>query len=240
VHWREVLQRLKAAMLLPGAGWLLLFIGTYKLGEMMTDVLYKPFLVDAGITAGQIGLWLGTWGITTSLLGSLLGGVLATRMPLLGALTLTASLRILPLVGRWWLASAGVTEAGFVGVTLAEEFFGGALTTVMFAFMMSRVDRRIGATHYTLLASVEVLGKFPGGPIGGVLAQDYGWSYARVFLLGIVLSVAFLGLLVPLRKSKQGTPSPHPGPLPEGEGVSVPQELQRQASDDENRRKSGA
>lgn len=219
VHWREVLQRLKAAMLLPGARWLLLFIGTYKLGEMMTDVLYKPFLVDAGITAGQIGLWLGTWGITTSLLGSLVGGVLATRMPLLGALTLTASLRILPLVGRWWLASSGVTEAGFVGVTLAEEFFGGALTTVMFAFMMSRVDRRIGATHYTLLASVEVLGKFPGGPIGGVLAQDYGWSYARVFLLGIVLSVAFLGLLVPLRKHRAGVgtpgaPHPHPGPLP--------------------------
>ncbi len=200
VDWREVFQRLKAAMRLPGTGWLLLFIGTYKLGEMMTDVLYKPFLVDSGLKTSQIGLWSGTIGLTLSLLGSLVGGLLATRMPLLGALTLTASLRILPLVGRWWLASSGVTQAGFIGVTLAEEFFGGALTTVMFAFMMSRVDRRIGATHYTLFACVEVLGKFPGGPIGGVLADDYGWSYARVFLLGIVLSVAFLGLLLPLRK----------------------------------------
>lgn len=207
--WRELLLRLKAAMLVPGTGWLLLFIGTYKLGEMMTDVLYKPFLVDAGLTAEQIGWWLGTWGIAASLTGSLVGGQLATRMPLLGALTLTASLRVLPLVGRWWLASKGVTEGSFVLVTMAEEFCGGALTTAVFAFMMARVDRRIGATHYTLLATVELLGKSPGGPIAGVLAKDYGWSYARVFLLGIALSVVFLGLLVPLRQRKtEAEPQP--------------------------------
>jgi MFS family permease len=112
-------------------------------------------------------------------------------------------------VGRWWLAAKGVTESSFALVTLSEEFFGGALTTAMFAFMMSRVDRRIGATHYTLLATVELLGKAPGGPIGGVLAKDFGWSYARVFLLGIALSVAFLGLLVPLRQRRaEAAPQP--------------------------------
>jgi len=30
------------------------------------------------------------------------------------------------------------------------------VTPIVFAYMMSKVDRRIGATHYTLLASVEV------------------------------------------------------------------------------------
>jgi len=200
--WSEVLGQLKAALLLPGTGWLLLFIGTYKIGETMADVMYKPFLVDAGFTPAQIGLWVGTWGNVASLLGSAAGGLLASRMPLLGTVALTASLRVVPLAGRWWLASRGVTEESFIAVTMAEEFFGGALTTAMFAFMMSRVDRSVGASHYTLLASVEVLGKAPCGPIAGVLLQDAGWSYAGLFALSIALSLAFLVLLVPLRKSR--------------------------------------
>jgi MFS family permease len=211
--WSELFRRLKQALLLPGTGWLLLFIGTYKLGESMSDVLYKPFLVDAGITPGQIGLWVGTWGTGASLVGSVLGGVLAARMPLLGAVALTATLRVVPLLGRWLLVKHGVTEASVIGVTLAEEFFGGALTTAMFAFMMSRVDRRIGATHYTLLASVEVWGKAPVGPLAGWLAdaqRGLGWGYARVFLLGIALSLAFLVLLWPLRRQQRATASPQP------------------------------
>ncbi|WP_224241549.1 MFS transporter [Hyalangium gracile] len=208
-NWREVLGQIKEALRLPGTVWLLLFIGTYKFGETLSDVLYKFFLVDAGIRPEQIGLWVGTWGTTTSLLGSVVGGALATRMPLLGALTLTATLRVFPLVGRWWLATAGVTDEGVIGVTMAEEFFGGALTTVMFAFMMSRVDRRISATHFTLLASVEVAGKSPGGPLGGLLVEKAHWSYAQAFLLGVGLSVAFLFLLLPLRR-KADSPTPQP------------------------------
>ncbi len=211
--WRELLGRLKAVLLLPGTGWLLLFVGTYKLGESMSDVLYKPFLVDSGLTPGQIGLWLGTWGTGASLIGSVLGGVLATRLPLLGAVALTATLRVVPLVGRWLLVTQGVTEASVIGVTLAEEFFGGALTTAMFAFMMSRVDRRIGGTHYTLLASVEVWGKAPVGPLAGWLADSQrglGWGYARVFMLGIALSLAFLLLLLPLRRQQRARATPQP------------------------------
>ena len=208
--WSEVLVQLKEAMLLPGTAWLLVFIGTYKLGETMSDVLYKLFLVDSGIRPEQIGLWVGTWGQAASIAGSALAGLLASRVPLFRALALTSALRLFPLLGRWWLAHTGVTEAGVIGVTLAEEFFGGALTTVMFAFMMSRVDRRVGATHYTLFASVEVAGKVPGGPIAGLLFDKAHWSYAQVFILGVGLSVAFLFLLLPLREQKD-TPAPQPG-----------------------------
>jgi MFS transporter, PAT family, beta-lactamase induction signal transducer AmpG len=213
LDWPALLSRLKAAFTVPGAGWLLLFIGTYKLGETMSDVLYKPFLVDAGYTAARIGLWVGTWGTAASLLGSTCGGLLASRLPLLRAVALTGTLRLLPLAGRWVLTQVGASDAGVLGVTLTEEFFGGALTTVMFAFMMSRTDRRIGATHYTLLASVEVAGKAPAGPLAGVLADPkYGnLGYANVFALGVALSAAFLALLVPLRRNAP-TPAPQPAP----------------------------
>jgi MFS family permease len=174
----------------------------------MADVLFKPFLVDAGFSAGQIGQWVGTWGTVASLLGSAVGGMLVSRMPLLGALALATALRVFPLGGQWWLALEGPTSSGVIAVTMAEHFFGGVLTTALFAFMMSRVDRRIGATHYTLLASVEVLGKSPGGPIAGLLASRAGWSYANVFLLATVLSVAFAVLLLPLRQRPSSSTRP--------------------------------
>ncbi len=205
LSWPELRDKIRAVLLLPGTGWMLLFIGTYKLGETMVDVLFKLFLVDAGFKASQIGQWVGTWGTVASLLGSAAGGLLATRMPVLGALALASCLRVFPLGWEWWLALQGPTPTGVIAATVAEHFFGGVLTTTLFAFMMSRVDRRIGATHYTLLASVEVIGKGPSGPLAGLLYAKLGWSYAQVFLLGTVLSVAFVGLLVPLRR----TVSPH-------------------------------
>jgi hypothetical protein len=44
----------------------------------------------------------------------------------------------------------------------------------MFAFMMERVDKRIGATHYTVLATLEVLGKAPLSLSAGYLAETLG------------------------------------------------------------------
>jgi MFS family permease len=87
-----------------------------------------------------------------------------------------------------------------VAVTCIEHLFGGALTTALFAYMMSRVDRRIGATHYTLLASVEVWGKLLAAWASGVIAQVT--SYPFVFGAATVLSILFLGLLVPLSKAQ--------------------------------------
>jgi len=201
---RELLGIVGRALRTPGSAWLLAVIATYKLGESMSDVLYKPFLVDAGLTPGTIGFWAGTWGVVASLVGSLAGGVLASRLPLQRALGVTAAARVLPLLGRWWLAADGIDTGRFALVTLAEELCGGALTTVLFALMMSRVDRRIGATHYTLLASIEVAGKMPGGALGGVLVGESGWSYASAFALAVVLSLLFLPLLLRLRPRAEG------------------------------------
>ncbi len=87
-----------------------------------------------------------------------------------------------------------------IGVTASEAFFGGALTTVMFAFMMSRVDRKIGASHYTLLASLEVVGKMPAAPIAGLVAHFAGYRW--VFALATALSALYM-FAIPLVRSKR-------------------------------------
>ncbi len=131
-----------------------------------------------------------------SVAGSFAGGILASRVPILRAIAIAAALRAVPVFGEWWLVFQAPTPEQVIAVTCAEHFFGGALTTAMFAFMMSQVDRRIGGTHYTALAVVEVAGKSPAAWASGVVAD--AWGYGGVFAAAALISVAYLGLLVPV------------------------------------------
>lgn len=204
---RDVARVLAGEVRRPGAIWVLIFIATYKLGEAAADVMWKPFLVDAGYDEARIGLWVGTYGMIASLAGSVLGGMVARRIPILAAVTLTASLRAAPLAAQYVLAVTGPNDQGVIAVTITEHLFGGALTTAMFAFMMSQVDRRIGGTHFTALAAVEVAGKSPS-LLSGVLAARLG--YAAVFGIAALLSVLFLVTLIPMRRALARTGQPLP------------------------------
>ena len=198
--WGEVFSTLRGAILVPGGAWLLLVVATYKIGETLNDAMFGMFLVDGPFTGAQVGLWLGTYGLVFSLAGSICGGLLARKVSFLGAVTITAVVRIIPLAAQCVLAAVDVPgAAAVIGVVCAEGFFGGALTTAMFALMMSRVDKRIGATHFTLLASFEVLGKMPTRLLSGSIADSVG--YLATFAAGTVLSVGFLIVLIPLRRA---------------------------------------
>lgn len=178
----------------------MLFVATYKMGEALSDSVFEPYLqrvlhftkedVASFALVGQLG----------SLLGSIAGGLVAARMSLLRAVGTTSAVRALSLVAMWALAAGLLpgTPSVIYGITSLEHFFAGLVTTCMFAFMMSKVDRSVGATHFTLLAAVEVLGKSPTGLVSGALVDTLGW--APVFLIGAALSWAFLGLLIPLRE----------------------------------------
>lgn len=177
-------------------GWgLLVVIATYKMGESMADGMWKPFLVkNAGYTPAQLGLWVGTYGAIAAIFGSLMGGFLARRFSFAVALFIPAALRVLGLAYQWMLVAGGVPgQTAVIGVTVFEHFFAGMITPIMFALMMSRVDRSIGATHYTFLATIEVLGKAPTKFFSGVVAARFGFSGA--FGAATLASLGFLALL---------------------------------------------
>ena len=203
----EVLTALRKALFQRSTFWLLLFIASYKAGESMADTMLRPFFVDSGFSSGQIGLWVGTWGMVFSIAGSFFGGTLASRIPIYAALVVTATLRILPLVGLWWVSSGPITESMAIAITGSLEFSSGALTPAVFAFMMSRVNRRIGASHYTLLAAVEVAGKLVAGSMSGKIADS--WSYTTVFGLAVLLSIALLFVLIPVRSGVSDSSAGH-------------------------------
>lgn len=202
VTWRELAGRLRLIRKMPGAGWLLVAVATYKMGESLADAMFGPYLLRVhGIPKEQIALWIGSWGTIASLTGSALGGLLATRVRLVRAVQVSAVLRVGPLFAQWLLVAGLLLpeKSTIIALTCAEHFFGGMLTTAMFALMMSQVDRRIGATHFTVLASVEVWGKAPAGVLSGVFVDAFGFS--PVFLASVVLSAAYVLVLRPLARA---------------------------------------
>ncbi|MDP1822075.1 MAG: MFS transporter [Archangium sp.] len=196
VSWPELVKRLKELLARPGVRWLLLAVATYKMGETLADAMFGAWMVRIHhVPKEQVAIWLGSWGIVASLAGSFAGGVVATRFRLKQAVLMTGALRLLPLIAQWAVVAGAAlpTAEVIVPLTCAEHFFGGLLTTSMFALMMSSVDRRIGATHYTLLASVEVLGKAAPGLLSGVLVDAVGFQ--PVFGMSVLLSVLFLAVV---------------------------------------------
>lgn len=205
-----VLATLRRAVAAPGGASLLLFIGTYRLGESCIDAMYKPFLVDAHVSLEDYGLWVGTYGAVATVVGSLLGGWLVLRFRLVTVLAWALVARCVPL-GAWAVLAAQLAvpegagvgligpdllppTAGLIANVIVEHLASGVLTTAMFAFMMSCVDRTIGASHYTLLASVEVIGKMPGA-LSGFVADITG--YAPLFAGGTLLTLLLTPLLRP-------------------------------------------
>lgn len=194
---RALLRTLGQALASPGGLALLLVVATYKIGESVSDGMFEPFLVRyAGWEEARIGLVVGVHCMWFSLAGSFLGGALVSRWGAYKVVVGFAIARTIAIAGVVALARLEPGSIGNGDVVIAkglEELTGGGLTTAMFAFMMGRVDRRIGATHYTLLAGVEVFGKMPGGLLSGVLADAVGFAWT--FATGLGISLLCLPLL---------------------------------------------
>lgn len=189
VSFAEIGARL-GALLKDRASWaIVVVVTTYKTGEALADAMWKPMLLDRGFSSAQIGLWAGTFGMLCSLFGSAAAGVIARRLPLPLSLFAIACLRALGIAGEWWVSAVEVGSTAVIAVTCLEHLLGGAITTVMFALMMRHTDQQIGATHYTVLASLEVFGKLPASALSGVIAAELG--YESLFALATVLSLAF-------------------------------------------------
>jgi MFS transporter, PAT family, beta-lactamase induction signal transducer AmpG len=194
---REIRVRLWEALRQPGTRALLPIVLTYKTGETMADAMWKLMLLDRGVAASDIGLWAGTWGMICSLIGTSSAGVLARSQPLPRLLLWTAGVRALGLIGQWWAAAhPGAGSSALIAITCLEHLAGGSITTIVFALMMRHTDREIGATHYTLLASVEVLGKLPLGALSGLITRAIG--YPSLYALAAGLSLAFIALAAAL------------------------------------------
>lgn len=204
-----LIEMLKRRHIIP----VMLFVLTYKLGDVALGPMIKPFWVDAGFTDLEIGAVSVNVGLGLSILGGLVGGWVVDRVGIFRALWILGLFQALANLGYVWAASVipltgAVSDVSSTHRTLiyfasANESFSLGLGSAAFlAFLMSIVNKRFAAAEYALLSSLFALTRHLAGFASGFGAQALG--YAPYFLLTFFLHFPAYALLPWVRKMLAG------------------------------------
>jgi PAT family beta-lactamase induction signal transducer AmpG len=159
--------------------------------------MIKPFWVDVGFTAGEIGLVSVNIGLALSIAGGIAGGWYTDRSGIFKALWVLGLWQAFSNIGyAYAAASLPLAETGAVltesqrwlmyGASAVESFTGGLGTAAFLAFLMAIVNKQHSATEYAILSSIFALSRSVAGWAGGFGAESLG--YADYFLLTFFLA----------------------------------------------------
>ena len=193
----------------PGIVPVLAFILIFKLPDAAMGFMVKPFWVDVGFTAAQIGLVSVNIGLVLSIAGGVAGGWITDRIGIFHALWILGLAQAASNLGYWIaagilpLAGAGATipfehQLVLYAASATESFTGGLGTAAFLAFLMAIVRKDHAATEYALLSSVFALSRSVAGWVGGLGAQSMG--YGNWFLLTFFLAIPAYLLLPWVRR----------------------------------------
>jgi len=208
-----LLEMLQRPYILP----VILFVLIFKLGDASMGFMVKPFWVDSGFTATQIGLVSVNIGLLLSILGGIAGGWFTDRIGIFHALWILGLAQAVSNLGYVWAAGAIPSASAGVALTAShqaimytasavESFPGGLGTAAFLAFLMAIVDKKHSATEYALLSSIFALSRHLSGYASGYGAHYMG--YANYFLLTFFLSFPAYLLLPWVRKVLMASSSP--------------------------------
>ncbi|MEM8983538.1 MAG: MFS transporter [Pseudomonadota bacterium] len=186
-----------------------LFILCFKLADQTIGFMIKPFWVDAGFSAAQIGLVSVNIGIAWSILGGLIGGWFTDKVGVFRGLWILGLTQILSNLGYVYIAytfdlPGEEIDHSFRQLALmytasgVESFTQGLGTGAFLAFLMAIVNKRNAATEFAVLSSIFVLARSVAGWAGGLGAEAFG--YADFFLFTMVFGLPAYLLLPSVRE----------------------------------------
>lgn len=176
----------------PGVLYVMLFVLTFKLGDMALGPMVRPFWVDRHFTPLQIGAVPGTIGVVCTIAGALLGGRLTKAWGLFQSLWV---LGIAQAASNLMYAAAAMSPPSHLlmyGSSIVESFCGGLGTAPFLAFLMSVCDKTQAATQYALLSAVFGLTRSLSGAASGVVTQNVGYATYFTFTFFLAWPAFFL------------------------------------------------
>jgi MFS transporter, PAT family, beta-lactamase induction signal transducer AmpG len=199
----------------PGMIGLIAFILLFKLGDAAMGFMVKPFWVDAGFSASQIGLVSVNIGLVLSIAGGIVGGWITDRIGIFHALWILGLFQALSNLGYAWaaftlpLAPVDAIPPAHIAliysVSAIESFTGGLGTAAFLAFLMAIVNQRMAATEYALLSSLFAFSRSIAGWASGFGAE--AMSYGPYFFLTFFLAFPAYLLLPWVKSALSNRPS---------------------------------
>jgi PAT family beta-lactamase induction signal transducer AmpG len=178
----------------------------YRLGDAALTPMVKPFWVDKGFSAAEIGTVTTVIGLGFLIFGAFVGGAFISRFGIWRALLFLGIFQVVSNAGYAIAAAAPTTKPMFYSVVIIENFCGGLGTAAFLAFLMAVCDKEHAATQYALLSAAFAFTRFIIGSFSGVLAQNMG--YAPYFWLTLILGIPGLVLAPMMRGEPLLAPRP--------------------------------
>ncbi len=186
----------------------IVFILIYKLADTSMGFMVKPFWVDAGFSASEIGLVSVNIGLGLSIAGGIVGGWYTDRAGIFKAIWVLGLFQAMSNLGYAFAAAsldpgAGLTPDSYdrmilYGASVVESFTGGLGSAAFLAFLMAIVNKQRSASEYALLSSIFAFSRSVAGWASGFGAESLG--YAPYFLLTFFLAFPAYLLLPWVRK----------------------------------------
>ncbi|XP_018615519.2 major facilitator superfamily domain-containing protein 3 isoform X1 [Scleropages formosus] len=205
--WRELL-------IVPGTTWTVIYVLIYKLGEQGAVTMFPLFLLDHHMSARELGIWNGMVAMGFSVLGSSLAGLLLAWYSIGYLMRSAFVLRMFSMAFQTslllFLSHSSLVKGAAILSLCIQHFLGGLITTLTFTTMMKctqRAEESIQATHYSFLATLEVLGKLTFSALAGWLVDWVGFPVSFLFFL--LLSAA--ATLHVYRATEKGELNQQPG-----------------------------
>ncbi|NVJ51995.1 MAG: MFS transporter [Gammaproteobacteria bacterium] len=180
---------------------LLLFIGLYRISDIVLGVIANVFYYDMGFSKQEIAEVSKTFGLIMMILGGFLGGLLSIRMGVLRTLMLGAILTVTTNLMFVTLALNGYDMTLFYIVISADNLTAGLASAAFVAFLASITNISFTAVQYALFSSLmSLLPKIIGG-YSGAMVTNVG--YPSFFVIASAMGVPVIILIVLLQKRLQ-------------------------------------
>jgi MFS transporter, PAT family, beta-lactamase induction signal transducer AmpG len=177
----------------PGVKIWLLILPLYSFAYSLSNTMFRPLLVDVGLSLAEIGWLLGIWGTSMTMVGSIVVGVFITQWGRRRSLLISSGLSIIGIL-TYFLPTLGLTQTSVLYTSIAIVFFSlGMVATSAFTIMMDKSRPESAGSDYSIQASLNTLGSIPAAAISGVIANAVG--YRGVFALSTLLILLCIVLI---------------------------------------------
>jgi PAT family beta-lactamase induction signal transducer AmpG len=183
---------------------LLVFIGFYRVTDMVLGVMANPFYIEIGFSLLEIGSVTKLFGIIVTLSGAAFGGIAVARYGLGGPLVFGA---VLLAVTNLFFAAMALygPELWFLFVTIgADNLAAGFTGTIFIAYLSGLTNVNYTATQYALFSSLMTLpGKVISG-FSGFIVESVDWFSFFIYASAMGIPGIVLAVIV-VRRQSDGT-----------------------------------
>ncbi|KZY35333.1 MULTISPECIES: MFS transporter [unclassified Oleiphilus] len=172
---------------------LLIFVGFYRISDIVLGVIANVFFQDMGFSKTEIATVVKTFGLFMTIAGGFLGGVLSARYGVIKMLYTGAFLTVATNLLFMLLAESGHNIELLYFVISADNLTAGLASAAFIAFLSSLTNVSFTAVQYAIFSSLMTLLPKVIGGYSGSMVDNLG--YSNFFLLASLMGVPVIALI---------------------------------------------